>query len=81
MGTARLKQYFYIWACWSCYSDKSALHGYRTMQSNANFYLEEVQNLDTLEIEIQQSSRLWNDATVWSLYKNAKEEFYVSQQR
>ena len=45
------------------------------------FYLEEVQNPDTLSIEIQQSSRLWNDATDWPVYNKAKEEFYVSQQR
>ena len=45
------------------------------------FYLEEVENPDTLEIVVQQSSRLWNNATDWLIYNKAKEEYYVSQQR
>ena len=44
------------------------------------FYLEEVENAD-MDIIVQQSSRLWNDATDWPLYNKAKEEYYVSQQR
>ena len=45
------------------------------------FYLEEVENPGTMEIIIQQSSRLSNDATDWPLYNKFKEEYYVSQQR
>ena len=45
------------------------------------FYLEEVEDANTLEIIVQQSSRLWNNATDWPLYNKAKEEYYVSQQR
>ena len=44
------------------------------------FYLEEVENAD-MDIIVQQSSRLWNDATDWPLYNKTKEEYYVSQQR
>ena len=44
------------------------------------FYLEDVENPETLEIIVQQSSRLWNDATDQPLYNKAKEEYYVSQQ-
>jgi hypothetical protein len=45
------------------------------------FFLEEVENAD-MDIVIQQSSRLWNDATDWPLYNEAKEDlYYVSQQR
>ena len=45
------------------------------------FYLEEVEDLVTQEISVQQSSRPWNDASDWPLYNKAKEEFYVAQQR
>jgi len=34
-----------------------------------------------MEIVVQQSSRLWNEATDWPLDNKAKEEYYVSQQR
>ena len=40
------------------------------------FYLEEIENSDTLKIIIQESSRLWNDATDQPLYNKAKEEYY-----
>ena len=43
------------------------------------FYLEEVEDAD-MDIVVQQSSRLWNDATDWPLYNKAKEEYYVTQQ-
>ncbi len=38
------------------------------------FYLEEVEDAD-MDIVVQQSSRLWNDATDWPLYNKAKEEY------
>jgi hypothetical protein len=44
------------------------------------FYLEEVEDAD-MDIVVQQSSRLWNDATDWPLYNKAKEEYYVTQQK
>ena len=34
-----------------------------------------------MDIVVQQSSRLWNDATDWPLYNKAKEEYYVTQQK
>ena len=44
------------------------------------FYLEEVENAD-MDILVQQSSRLWNGNTDWTLYNKAEEEYYVTQQR
>ena len=44
------------------------------------FYLEEVENAD-MDIVVQQSSRLWNDNTDWTLYNKAEKEYYVTQQR
>ena len=42
------------------------------------FYLEEVLYSNTQTVVIQQSSRLWNDATDWPLYNKAKEEYHSS---
>ena len=44
------------------------------------FYFEEVENPETLEFLVQQSSRHWIDASDWPLYNKAKEEFYMAQQ-
>ena len=46
------------------------------------FYLEEIENSDTLKIIIQESSRLWNDATVWPLYNTyMQSSLWLSQLR
>ena len=57
MGTAGLEQYFCLWTCWS---RLTAVEPYKPLRI---FYLEEVEDPDTLEITVQQSSRPWNDST------------------
>ena len=42
------------------------------------FYLEKVLDPETQNVVILQSSRLWNDATGWPLYHEAKEDYHSS---